>query len=149
VAMRLAVLLTVVFGGAAFGAAGEGRAKLIGTWRVQGDSAGADSVWSLQEKGGAIRITHSLGDQKVAEIECNTMGKECSVRDAGRQAKISMWYNGPKLVELEIRGSEVIKRRFALAGDDDSMEIELIPISPAAKTETIRLKRADASTARR
>jgi hypothetical protein len=52
-----------------------------------------------------------------------------------------MWFNGPKLVELETKGKEVVKRRFAVAGEGDTLEIEVIPIEPAGKTETLRFRR--------
>jgi hypothetical protein len=58
---------------------------------------------------------------------------------------VSLWFNGPKLVELETRGSEVVKRRFEIISQGDGanevMEMELIPIVPSEKTQTFRYKR--------
>ena len=89
----------------------------------------------------SIHVTISSGAQTVAEFECNTVGKECAVKDAGRKSKVSMWFNGPKLVELETSGTQVVKRRFSIAGDGDTMDLETIPIAPVGKVETSHFKR--------
>jgi len=75
------------------------------------------------------------------------MGRECEGKDAGREAKISLWFSGPKLVQLETRGSEVVKRRFAASQPGDSMEIEVIPIVPDGKKQVLKLKRLHPTTA--
>ena len=71
------------------------------------------------------------------------MGKECGVKDAGRRAKVSMYFNGPKLVEMETgaKGTPVVKRRFSIAADGDTMDLETIPLVPAGPTETTHFKR--------
>jgi hypothetical protein len=118
------------------------RAKLMGKWQQSDGEAEAKSTWALQEvTADSIRITNSSGAQTVTEFECNTVGKECAVKDAGRKSKVSMWFNGPKLVELETKGSQVVKRRFSITGDGDAMELETIPIAPAGKVETSHFKR--------
>jgi hypothetical protein len=48
------------------------------------------------------------------------------------------------LVELETTGSEVVKRRFKVTGDRDTMDLETIAIAPAAKDETTHFKRVSA-----
>lgn len=122
----------------AFGADGGDRAKLIGAWESHSDGA----TWILAENGDAMHITHVQNDRKLADFECNTAGRECSVKDAGKAVKISMWFNGPKLVLMETRGSEVVKRRFQIGGDGTGMELETIPIVPEGKPEMARLNRA-------
>jgi hypothetical protein len=56
-----------------------------------------------------------------------------------------MWFNGPKLVVMEVRGSEVLKRRFHATDDGSATEVESIPIVPQGKSELVRLTRAPAS----
>lgn len=126
------------------------RARLAGAWQLQADHGNSGGVvWNLESKDDAIRISCSENGQKVADFECNTMGRECEVKDSGRQAKVSMWFSGPKLVELETRGSQVIKRRFAAVDGGEAMEIEVIPVVPAGKTEVLRFKRMQVSEARK
>jgi Carboxypeptidase regulatory-like domain len=140
------VLTAALFVGTAWAGDNADHAKLGGAWQVQSEAGkGPASVWVLEEKGDAVHITYSRGDQKLAEFECNAMGRECEIKDSGKQAKVSMWYSGPKLVELETRGSEVVKRRFAVSGQGDTMELEVIPIVPSGPSETKLLKRLQAS----
>ena len=47
-------------------------------------------------------------------------------------------------MELETRGSDVIKRRFH-AVDGDTLEVEVIPLNPAGKTEAVQFRRAQMS----
>src|ERR1051326_8872677 len=118
------------------------REKLLGSWQSQLTSAQVGGPWMIESKGADVwHITHSVGDQKLLEFECSTMGRDCEAKESGKPAKVSMWFNGPKLVELETKGKEVVKRRFAVAGEGDTLDIEVIPIEPAGKTETLRFRR--------
>ena len=119
------------------------RAKLVGTWEMTGPDAGV--VWAIVQNGDQLRITQSHKDQPVSLLECSVGGRECEVKDNGHNAKISMWYNGGKLVEMETRGSEVVKRRFTAS--DDALEIEVIPIVPDGKPQVLKLKRTKAAVA--
>ncbi|HWB98525.1 MAG TPA: hypothetical protein VG672_17565 [Bryobacteraceae bacterium] len=147
---RLTMTMALVFAGVALGEdAGDARAKLVGSWQVQGESGeNSGTVWAIQDTGDGVRVTRSKGGQTLSDQECNTVGKECSIKDSGHKVKVSMWYNGPKLVELETRGSDVVKRRFSVAGEGDALEIELIPISPVGKAETLHLKRVQVAAGR-
>jgi hypothetical protein len=40
-------------------------------------------------------------------------------------------------VELRTRGNVVVKRRFGLKDGGKTLEVELMPIAPSGKTETI------------
>jgi len=118
------------------------RAKLMGKWQQSDGNEEAKSMWALSEvTADSIHVINSSGAQTVAEFECNTIGRECAVKDAGRKSKVSMWFNGPKLVELETKGAQVVKRRFSITGDGDAMELETIPIAPAGKVETSHFNR--------
>ncbi len=88
-----------------------------------------------------LRITYSRGGRKVAEFECGTEGGECAIRDSGRHAKVSMWFNGSKLVVLETRGGQIVKRRFGVSRKGGTLGLEIIPIMPAGKTETSSFRR--------
>ena len=116
------------------------RSKLVGTWQLEDSSMKEAGVWTIEEKNDKLRIKHATGDQKADEFECNTMGRECKAEEAGKPVTISMWYSGPKLVELETRGSNVIKRRFS-PKDADTLELEVIPVVPEGKSQVVSLRR--------
>ncbi|HLW77349.1 MAG TPA: hypothetical protein VKS01_10195 [Bryobacteraceae bacterium] len=136
-------MLAALLASVAWAADGD-RAKIPGKWQSQSDS---NRVLTVEDNGDVIHITRSEGDQKVTEFEC-AIGQECQVKDAGKKVKVSMYYNGPKLIELETRGDEVVKRRFT-AGDADTMQLEVIPISgDSIKAETVTFKRVSAQASK-
>lgn len=117
------------------------RAELIGAWQPKDTAVKDVGMWTFQSKGSdVIHITYAVGDQKMVEIECETTGKDCKVKDSGKSAKVSMWYSGRNLVSLETRGDEVVKRRFDV-DDGGALEVETIPIQPAGKTEKLEFRR--------
>lgn len=141
-AWKLRVILAVLVTAASLFAFDDARAKLMGSWQPDEPSSQGGGVWTLERKDGDIlRLTYMQGDQKVTEFECNTTGQECQVKDSGKSAKVSMWFSGSTLVELETRGSEVFKRQFAISPQGDNLEVEVIPIEPAGKPETFHLRR--------
>ena len=132
----------LAFGPSAFAGDAEW-AKLMGAWESQGGTDSADKVtWLLEAKGDAMHVTYLQGSQKLAEFECDTSGRECPAKVSGHSAKISLWFNGPTLVVLETKGPEVVKRRFAVAGTGEEMDVELIPVVSKSKAETVHFKRA-------
>jgi hypothetical protein len=131
-----ALLLT----GSAFAADNALRAKLTGKWQ---QSDGNGETWTLKDSGGSMHLTNSSQKETIAEFDCNTLGKECAIKHAGLKSTVSLWFNGAKLVELETTGNQVVKRRFAVTGDGDTMDLETIPISPSGQGETTHFKRAD------
>jgi hypothetical protein len=107
------------------------RANLSGKWQE------SSSTWVIQENGDSIHVAYLENGQPQSEFTCK-IGSECDVKGS-RKAKVSLWFNGPKLVQMETRGNEVVKRRFSANGDE--MEVEVIPISPDGKAQTVKLKR--------
>jgi hypothetical protein len=116
-------------------AADADRAKLAGSWQGNG------TTWVIEDKGNTLHLTRSEGSQIVAEFECNIAGRDCEGKDSGRKATVSMWFNGGALVQMETKGSEVVKRRFAIAGPGDQLELQTILITPTGPTETVQFKR--------
>ena len=123
------------------------RTQLMGAWQQQDVSGKGISVWVVT-KGNALHITNSQGDQKLSEIECKP-GAECEGTASGKKSKVTMYFNGPTLGQLETVGSDVIKRQFTVREQPDMMEIEVIPIIGSAKSETLHLKRMPPSTGSR
>ena len=89
-----------------------------------------------------MHIQELEGGSKVADFACATEGTPCEIKTGGKRAMVSLWFNGPRLVEMETKGSEVVKRRFKIAPVSGMMEMEVIPIVPGGKTETFGFKRA-------
>ena len=130
--------LLLVLAGIAMADEQADRDKLIGKWQEQGKDASV--VWLLETKGNDLHVAHTLGG-KEEEFQCNLMGRDCDVKLSGHKAKVSMWYNGPMLVELETRGAEIVKRRFRIAADGQTMEVENIPVMPAGKPTVTKWER--------
>ena len=141
--MRVSIvtLSALLLAGSALADDDSGRARLMGRWQQSDENGQTKSTWALESLAGAIHVTSSNGTQTVEEFKCNTVGKECAGKDAGRPSKVSLWFNGPKLVELETRGTQVVKRRFSISGDGDTMDLETIPIVPTGKSETVHFRR--------
>ena len=120
------------------------RQKLLGTWEPQGvavESTPASS-WTFSTVRDSMQVTEAEGGKKITDFACGTQGTPCEVKTAGKKATVSMWFNGPSLVEMETKGSDVVKRRFKILPQGDAMEMEVIPIVPSGKTETFQFKRA-------
>jgi len=121
------------------------RDKLIGSWVSAGGDAA--SGWTFEKNGDTFQIKSSVGSGAEAVYTCKADGQQCTIKIGGRKATVSMWFNGPKLVQMETQGSTIVKRRFAVQASGDTMELEIMPMSPSGKTETIQYKRAPVSSA--
>lgn len=113
------------------------RSQLYGQWAAQDGT----ETWAFHEKGDQVQVSHTKGSETVSNFACGTTGRDCEFKDAGKKATVSMYFNGPKLVQLERHGGDVVKRRFAVGETGEAMVVELIPIVPAGKTETVHFKR--------
>jgi hypothetical protein len=120
------------------------RDKLSGTWQTPGDAA-AREVWTLAFEGEDVRVKRTGPGEKSSEIRCNTAGRECEARSAGKPVKVSIWFNGPKLVVMETNRDDVLKRRFHATADGSVVEMEIIPIVPRGDEQTIRLTKVPKS----
>ncbi len=138
--LRMATLAALVLVSAALADDDALRSKLTGSWQAQGDAKDV-SKWTFERKPDAIHVATSDGSKTLSEFDCKMGGQECDIKDSGHKAKVTVWFLGPKLVETETIGSRVVKRRFAVTGDGDTMEMEIIPIEPQGKTETATFKR--------
>ena len=112
------------------------RAKISGTW--EGENNGK---WILENKGDSFHVVYQERDEKVMDFECSTAGKECDVKVGGHGAKVILYYNGPLLVEMETRGSDVVKRRFGVDESGQELAVDLMPLVPSGKDSTAHFKR--------
>jgi hypothetical protein len=141
--MRVLVagLSTLLLAGSALAADDAARGKLTGKWEQSDGTGEAKSTWTLKELGDSIHVNNSNPTGTIVEFDCNVGGKECAIKHAGHKSKVSMWFNGPKLVEMETMGTQVVKRRFIVTGNGDTMDLETIPLVPSGQTETTHFKR--------
>lgn len=142
---KLLAPAAVLFVAGALAGDSTGRGNISGQWQLEAGGKESGEGWIFDSKADAIHVTEFQNGQKVAEFDCNTLGRECDVKDAGHHAKVSFYFNGSKLVQLETRGSEVLKRRFSVGDQEDLMEVEVIPIVPAGSPVVERFKRVQAS----
>lgn len=111
---------------------------LSGTWQLKSD---ASTRWILAQKQDQIHVQEFEGSSLKTDYTCGQEGKECTFKDSGHAAKTSFWFNGPKLVEMRVHGDTVIKRRFDLTADGNTLEVEVLPISPPGKADKIEFSR--------
>ena len=82
----------------------------------------------------------TLADTDGHPVECSISGKECETK----VSKVSFWFNGTKLVEVEYKGhaGHARKRRLSLAADGKSLQMEVIPITPEGETSLLAFDKA-------
>jgi len=134
--LALGAFVCLLAGGVA--AAQTSPPALSGTWVLRKDPSVKLVVEQTPDK---IHVQEFRGDQVLTEYTCNTVGKDCEMQEEGHPAKVSLWFNGSKLVELRTKGNEVTRRRFTLAPDGHSLEVELSALSNNGKTEILAYSR--------
>jgi len=138
----VAGLSTLLLAGLAFAVDDDARAKLTGKWEQSDGNGETKSTWTLRESGDSVHVENSNLKGTIVEFDCNVGARECAIKHAGHKSKVALWFNGPKLIEMETMGTEVVKRRFTVTGDGDTMELETIPLVPSGSIETTHFKRA-------
>jgi hypothetical protein len=113
--------------------AAENDPSYSGTWETENKS---DEL-VVEQSNNSIHLKQLHGAQVLVEYTCNSMGKDCAFKEEGKNATVAVYFNGPKMVELRTRGNVVVKRRFGLKDGGKTLEVELMPIAPSGKTETI------------
>ena len=116
---------------------------LSGTWQNQTNGA---QKWVLEQKTDKIHIKEMVGDKVEADFTCSLSGQECPAKLDGHSEKVTMYFNGSKLVELRERGSETIKQRLELSADGKTLTVETVPLDSNQKTETETFRRQVSSS---
>lgn len=115
------------------------RKRLLGAWRV--DGAAIPETWTLEDVGDALHVFRSAQGKVDFDLLCATKGQDCNGKDEGHKVKVSTYYNGPILVELETRDGNVTKRRFIHEGKTDRLVIDTQPLSGDGKSSRLELVR--------
>jgi hypothetical protein len=120
--------------------------KLLGSWQLQGQATeNRATEWIFALSGSDLQITQLNGEKVLARFVCATNGSTCKIKTGDDKGTISMWYNGTKLVQMETKGSAILKRRFEVLAPGDVMEVEFAPIVPDGKPEVFHFQRLPAS----
>ncbi len=115
-----------------------------GTW-VQ--SSNGAIKWILTQKDGKMHVQEMNGDRVVGDFTCALSGQECEVKEDGRSEKVMLYYNGPKLVAIRVRGDDALKQRLSVSPDGKTLQVETVPLSASQKAETLTFQRqAEASS---
>jgi hypothetical protein len=123
---------------------------LTGTWvPPAGSSTGAAKI-EIEQNQDRINLRELSADNKAQkEFQCAPTGKECETKGREEDGKVTLWYNGPTLVEMYLArdGESVVKTRRKLSKDGSTMTVEIIRIVPAGnKPEKLVYRRADMPT---
>jgi hypothetical protein len=145
--IRIVIAGLLVLAAAGLADDDEQRAKLEGSWQLQTEGAKEASAYVLQRSEDGMKISGTSDGKTVVDMDCK-FAQECSVKDFGHKAKVTMYFNGPHLVQTETIGSRIIRRRYTVTGDGNTMELEIIPIDPDGKAETVVFKRVSTDTAK-
>jgi hypothetical protein len=121
----------------ATGAAAADREGLLGTWEVQGGAG--NETWSLESKKEVQTIVRKQDGKVTLNLTCRPREGECTGVDAGKKARVSMYFNGPALVHWEVRDTNLIVRRFFL--DGQVLTIEAKQVTGQGKPSHLRLVR--------
>jgi hypothetical protein len=142
--IRLALTLLLSLGAVALADDQSDRQQLMGSWELQSPSENTPAAsWTFSATGNSMHVKQLDGGSEVADFACGTKGADCEVKTGGKKVTVSLWFNGPSLVEMETKGPEVVKRRFKILPQGAVMEMEVIPIVPSGKTQTFEFKRAN------
>ena len=103
---------------------------------------------SIKQEDESIKIEETAaeenGKERKLEYECNTNGKECSLKVNGQAFKISAYYNADVLVVIEQRKTNdaTTRKRFKTSEDGASMTIEVSNLArPGQKPDSLVYKK--------
>jgi hypothetical protein len=111
---------------------------LSGNWQLKEPTKTAKSITMIiEQKGKSVHITKTVtgidGKAVKTEFQCATDGKECEIPGT----KISLWFDGQALVEMDA-GSEVISK-ITMKLDGNQLKVDVSHIFPDGAPETYLL----------
>jgi hypothetical protein len=135
--MSFSRVWTLVLLGCLAAAAQDSKPNFSGSWQLKEPSKTATAMTMvIDQNGNSIhvvkKVTGADGKESKLEFNCKTDGKECEA--AG--AKISLWFDGQALVEMDA-GDAVSKITMKL--DGGALKVDVTHIFPDAEAETFVL----------
>lgn len=125
---------------------GQSKPDLTGKWQLSESKSSLKSgkpspvSITIEEKGSTIHIVKMVkeGDkEKTIEFKCTTDGKDC---DADGE-KISLWYNGASLVEMDIGKDSATKLIMKLDESGKALDVDVDHISPQAESDKLVMEK--------
>jgi hypothetical protein len=116
----------------------QGKPDFSGKWQTA-DSSGKAVTLAIEQKAGAIHVVRTSGSdgkQSVFEFNCTTDGKDCDA--AG--TKVSLWYDGTSLVEMDISEAAVSTTKLTL-DTPTSISVLVTYMTPKADKENFVLRK--------
>jgi len=122
----------------------EARPNLSGKWQFNAGKSelhsGKTNAISLaiESKGSTIHVTKTVtanGKDSVVEYNCSTDGADCDAKGA----KVSLWFDGASLVEMDVAGDAITKSSMKLAPGGKAISVTVSYISPKADSDTLVL----------
>ncbi len=110
-----------------------------GTWQLEADkseNAHSKSIsLAIQQDQDSISV-NSDDEGRAMQFKCSTNGQNCKAK--GEPAEVSIYFNGPMLVELDTEhGDHVVKKRLHMGADGQTLEMELMRVNPPGPTEKL------------
>ena len=125
--------------------------NLSGSWQLSVADSKVDvskiatGTWLIEQDGPSIHIlrVETLQDSKESkrEIRCTTDGKQCTEKGI----KISFWYNGDALVELDVAGETTSEYSMSLAPGGKTLTVDVTHITPVGDREKLVFDHAKSS----
>jgi len=115
------------------------RDALVGTWNENGGSHG----WVIENGADGLHMTQIEASAPIADFTCAADGRDCAIKISGKKAKVSLYYNGSALIQLETRGDTVTKRKFLVSGG--GLTVEVTPMTGKTVTEARQFGRGQAT----
>ncbi len=112
----------------------EEKPNLSGTWQFDASKSDvrpgkiSSATWVIEAGENSIHITQTEnGKSKKLESQCTTDGKECKFPGDRR---VSFWYNGPVLVEMETKSERAVRYRLKISEDGKTLTVEVTYLVP-------------------
>lgn len=117
------------------------RPQLSGTWQLDSTHEGKLKFDTLliQQRPDGIKITESGAKEKPLDVSCGVEAQECKLKEG----EISIWYNGPALVLMEMHHNKgvVTKTRLVPDADGKTLSLEVMRVEPPGSTATYTFKK--------
>jgi len=115
------------------------RDSLVGTWNENGGAHG----WVIESSAKGLHMTQLEASAPIADFTCATDGHDCDIKISGKKGKVSLYYNGSALIQLETKGDLITKRKFTINGD--GLKVEVTPMTDKVVTEERQFGRGPAT----